>query len=114
MFTYVDDQGTSWNKRGQVDADINLHDGSTALTPGAPVWIDTKRRQTRKAVFVDATTFRTVRFTVYTAAAFAALTGVDLTISVPGEATGVTYTLSQLIPEKQPVAKATRQLADHA
>jgi hypothetical protein len=115
MFSYVDDNGTTWNKRGTVDAAINAIDGSSALTAGAPVWLNTKRKRTREAVFVDQTTFRTVRFTVYTAAAFAAITSATtLSLNVPGETAGVTYNLSQKIGEKQPVARATRQLSDHA
>jgi len=114
VFTYVDDNAVTWNKRGQEDAAINAVDGSAALTAGAPVWIDTKRKQTRKAVFQDPTTFRTVKFTVYTAAAFAALTSAStLNINVPGEVAAVTYNLSEKIGEKQPVAKAARQLTDH-
>ena len=115
MFTYVDDNGTTWNKRGQVDAAINAIDGSAALTAGSPVWINTRRKQTRRVVFVDPTTFRTVQFTVYTAAAFAAITSATtIDISVPGEVAAVTYNLSEKIGEKQPVAKAARQLPDHA
>lgn len=116
MFDYVDDNGTTWAKRGVQDAAINAIDGSSALTGGATiVWINTKRKRTREAVFVDSTTFRTVRFTVYTAAAFAAITSATtLALNVPGETTTVTYSLSQKIGEKQPTPKATRQLADHA
>lgn len=115
MFAYVDDNGTTWNKRGTLDAAINAIDGSAALSAGAPVWINTKRKRTREVVFVDNTTFRTARFTVYTAAAFAAITSsTTLALNVPGETTTVTYNLSEKIGEKQPVAKATRQLADHA
>jgi hypothetical protein len=116
VFSYVDDNGDVWNKRGLLDASINAIDGSTALTAGQPVWPhETRRYHTRKAVFVDATTFRTLRITIYTAAAFAALTGAStVNVSVPGETAAVTYTLAEKIPEKQPVARATRQLADHA
>jgi hypothetical protein len=115
MFSYVDDNGTTWNKRGTVDAAINAIDGSSALTAGAPVWLNTKRKRTREAVFVDPTTFRTARFTVYTAAAFAAITSATtLSLNVPGETAAVTYNLSQKIGEKQPVARDTRQLPDHA
>lgn len=116
MFTYVDDNGATWNKRGVLDAAINAIDGSAALTAGARVWPhQTTRYHTRQAVFVDPTTFRTVKFTVYTAAAFAALTGAStVNVNVPGEVAAVAYTLAEKIPEKQPVAKATRQLVDHA
>jgi hypothetical protein len=115
VFTYVDDNGTTWNKRGMQDAAINALDGSSALTAGAPVWLNTKRRRAREAVFQDPTTFRTVRCTIYTAAAFAALTSAStLAVNVPGNTAAVTYNLAQKIGEKQPVAKSTRQLADHA
>lgn len=115
VFTYVDNNGTSWNKRGVLDTAINAIDGSAALTPGAPVWTDSGRRKhTRKAVFYDPTTYRTVRFTVYTAAAFAAITGATtLNINVPGETAAVTYSLAEKIDEKQTVGRGTRQLADH-
>lgn len=115
VFTYTDDNGTVWNKRGTVDAAINAIDGSSALTAGAPVWEDGGRRTCRKAVFYDPTTFRTVKFPVYTAAAFAAITGATvLAVNVPGEVATVNYSLSEKIAEKQPVGKTARQLADHA
>lgn len=115
VFSYTDDNADVWNKRGTVDASINAVDGSTVLTGGKPVWLDTKRKSTRKAVFIDPTTFRTIRFTVYTPAAFAAITSsTTVTQNVPGETAAVTYVLSEKIGEKQPVAKGTRQLPDHA
>lgn len=114
VFTYVDDNAVTWNKRGTLDTAINAIDGSAALTGGAPVWIDTPRKKTRMAVFQDPTTFRTVRIVVYTSAAFAALTGAStLAVNVPGETAAVTYNLAEKIAEKQPVGKATRQLTDH-
>ncbi len=115
MFTYVDDNGDTWNKRGVVDTAVNAIDGSAALTAGEPVWIDTARKQTRKAVFFDPQTFRTVKITVYTAAAFAAINGATtLAVHLPGNTAADTYSLAAKIAEKQPVAKATRKLADSA
>jgi hypothetical protein len=116
VFSYVDDNGTVWNKRGTLDAAINAIDGSAPLTAGAPVFPSASRRyHTREAVFYDPSTFRTVRFPVYTAAAFAAITGATtLNVNVPGETAAVTYSLAEKIAEKQPVGKTTRQLADHA
>jgi hypothetical protein len=114
-YTYVDDNATTWNKRGFTDTARAGLDGSTAFTAGAPVWINTKRKHVRTAIFVDPTTFRTVEVIVYTAAAFAAITGATtLAVHVPGETATVTYSLSEKKAEKQPVAKASRQLADHA
>jgi hypothetical protein len=115
LFTYVDDNGTTWNKRGPINTAINAVDGNAALTAGAPEWTDTKSRRCRKAVFFDPTTFRTVRFPVYTTAAFAAITGATtLALHVPGETATVTYNLSEKIAEHQRVAKTSRNLADHA
>jgi hypothetical protein len=116
MFTYTDNNAAVWNKRGTLDASINAIDGSTAFTPGARVWPHrTRRYHTREAVFFDPTTFRTVRFPVYTAAAFAAITGATtLNINVPGEVAPVAYSLSEKIDEKQPTGKTTRKDPDHA
>lgn len=113
LFTYVDDNGTTWNARGEKQTAVNALDGSAALTSGAPVWIDTGRRKTRKAIFYDPATFRTKVVVVFTSAAYAAITGsTTLAVPVPGSASSVTYSLSQKIPEKQPVAKTSRNLAD--
>ena len=114
LFTYVDNNGTTWNKRGPIDTATNAIDGSAALTAGAPVWFDSKAKRCRKAVFFDPATFRTYRFPVYTAAAFAAITGATtLDVSVPSQVAAVTYSLSEKIDEKQRVAKASRNLIDH-
>lgn len=115
MFTYVDDNATTWNKRGELDAALNAIDGSAAFTAAAPVWIESPRKHTRKAVFADSTTFRTKKVTIYTAAAYAALTGAStLAVHVEGETATVTYTLIEKIGEKQPIARTTRKVADHA
>jgi hypothetical protein len=115
LFTYVDDNGTDWAARGEIDSAVNAIDGSSAFAPGDPVWIDSGRRRTRKAVFFDPTTFRTKRVVVFTAAAFASITGATtLSVPIPGTGTSATYSLSQKIPEKQPVAKTSRNLPDHA
>jgi hypothetical protein len=114
LFTYVDNQGVTWNKRGPIDTATNAIDGSAAFTPGAPEWFDSVAKRSRKVVFFDPTTFRTYRFPVYTATAFAAITGTTtLAVNVPGEVAAVTYDLSQKIDEKQRIAKASRNLTDH-
>lgn len=116
VFSYVDDNAAVWNKRGELDAAVNALDGSTALTAGKAMWPAASRRyHTRYAIFQDPTTFRTKRVIVYTAAAFAALTGAStLNVNVPGNVAAVSYTLIEKVAEKQPVAHSTRQLADHA
>jgi|tagenome__1003787_1003787.scaffolds.fasta_scaffold20939372_5 hypothetical protein len=112
--TYVDDNGETWNVRGEEAGAGTGVDGSTAFTPGAPTWgRNTRRRHVRYAIAQDPVTFRTVKFIVYTPTAMGALTpGSTLTVLVPGLATGVGYNISDKIPEKQPIAKASRHLAD--
>lgn len=115
-FTYIDDNGTSWNKRGELDAVRNAVDGSAA--PGAnPVWgTETARHKTRKAIYEDPTTFRTKTCIIYTPTAFAALTinSSTLTFKVEGNTAGVVYTLVDLVGEKRPGGRTPRNLADHA
>lgn len=115
LFTYTDDGANVWNKRGPINTAINAIDGSSALTAGAPLWTDTKSRSCRKAVYVDPTTFRTVRFPVFTSAAYAAIDAtVTLAVNVPGETAAVTYSLAEKIPERQRLSKTSRNLPDHA
>jgi len=115
LFTYTDEAGHTWNKRGAMDTALNAIDGSTAFTPGAVTWPrESRRYQARAALFQDPQTFRTVKAIMYTHAAAAALTGAStLAVSVPGETTSVSYAFAGLVPEKQPKTKAARQLADH-
>ena len=113
-FKYEDDNGVHWNKRGELEPGRNAVDGSDILEPGAPVWRDTRSMRVRRAIFVDPTTFRTKSCIVYTAAAFAAISGAtNVPFAVEGNAGNVTYSLSQKQAEVQPVAKASRHLADH-
>lgn len=116
VFTYVDDNGTTWNKRGLLDTAVNAIDGSTAATADTPLWTDAPSHSSRKAVFIDPTTQRTIRFTVYTSAAFAAITtSTTLARHVEGETATVTYSLAEKIPEKQRVGKTiTNQRPEHA
>lgn len=112
---YVDDNAVVWNKVGQIDAACNAIDGSAALQAGAPVWRDGRRQRSRRAIFQDATTFRTKTCPIYTAAAYAAITGATtIAVHVQGEAATVTYALAEKVPEKQPIAKASRNDPDHA
>jgi hypothetical protein len=116
LFTYVDDNGLSWNKRGEIDAARNAVDGSTAFG-GNPAWgAESARHRVRKGVYVDDTTFRSKTIILYTLAAAAALTPGTSTLAfhVEGETGTVTYTYAGLIPERQPKAKASRNLIDHA
>jgi enterochelin esterase-like enzyme len=116
LFTYLDDNAQSWNKRGELDSIRNAVDGSAAF--GAhPNWgRESRRHSVRKAIYSDGTTFRTKTIIVYTPTAFSALTVGTSTLSfmVEGEATAVVYTLAKKVAERQPSAQAARNLADHA
>lgn len=115
LFTYVDDNGVSWNKRGEDNAALNAINGSAAL--GAhPVWEDHPRMRARRIVFRDASTFRTKAVVFYTAAAFAAVVvgTTTLALHIEGNAATVNYVALKKIAEKQPSVGAARQLADHA
>lgn len=116
LFTYVDNSGTSWNKRGESNTIINTVDGSAAFGTH-PAWgRETPRHRTRKIIYRDPTTFRTKTVIFYTAAAAAAVAiGTDtLALHVPGETGTVSYTAYKFVPEKQPAIGAARQLIDHA
>lgn len=113
-FTYVDDNGDTWNVRGEDGGAGAAVDGHAALTAGARVWgRQTKNRHVRYVEATDPTTFRKIRFIVYTAAAFAAIAGGDVVAAqVAGLATTVNFAVSAKIGEKQPIAAASRHLAD--
>jgi hypothetical protein len=116
LFTYVDDDGVSWDKRGELDAVRNAVDGSTAFG-GNPVWAkESRRNHVRKIIYQDATTFRTKTCIFYTAAAYAAITLGTSSLSFPveGEATAVLYVAREKISERKPGVGAARNLADHA
>jgi len=115
FFTYTDSSGTAWNKMGKIDAACNAIDGSTVAVSGQEDYPrSSRRRQPRKAIFTDPTTFRQAGCIIYTDTAFAALTsGSTLAVSVPGETATVTYELSNKIPDKTPIRSTSRHLIDH-
>ncbi len=116
LFTYVDDNGVSWNKTGEEDDIRSAVDGSAAF--GAhPNWGRSSRRhKPRQILYQDGTTFRTKLVIFYTAAAYAAITlGTStLTFFVEGEVAGVVYTAIRKSPERSAGAAGARQLGDHA
>jgi glycine/D-amino acid oxidase-like deaminating enzyme len=115
-FTYVDNNGVSWNKRGELDTVRNAVDGSTASGGHVEWGAESRNHSVRKGVYTDSTTFRTKTIILYTAAAAAALTPGTSTLAfhVEGETGTVTYTYGGLIAERQPKSNPVRNLADHA
>jgi hypothetical protein len=114
FFKYVDDNAFEWCLRGESGGSGTAVDGHAAFDATKPAFGKvTTRRHPRYIVAQDATTFRTVKFIVYTAAAYAAIAGGStVAVTVPGLATTVNYLVSQKIGEKMPIAKASRNLAD--
>lgn len=112
-FLYVDDNAVEWNVRGEEGGAFSGVDGH-ATDYTKPVWgKQSNRRHVRYVVAQDATTFRTIKGIVYTPTAFAAISpGDTIAAQVPGLATTVNYTVSQKIAEKQPIARAARNLLD--
>jgi hypothetical protein len=111
-FLYVDDNGTSWTKRGESGGAATAVDGHATSTL-APTWIDSSRMRVRRIVYVDPTTFRTIDPIFYTAAAFAAVDiGDTLAVQVEGLATTVNYNADKKLGEKQPKRSTSRKLAD--
>jgi hypothetical protein len=111
-FLYVDDNGVSWTKRGEIGGDASAVDDHATGT-NAPTWIDSARMRARKIIYQDATTFRTVTPIFYTAAAFAAVAlGDIIAVQVEGLATTVNYAAVKKVGEKQPSRGTSRKLAD--
>ena len=113
-FTYTDDNGVTWTKRGETGDGRQAVDGNAAVA-AHPTWIDGPRMTARHIIYQDPTTFRTKRVIFYTAAAYAAVAlGDVIAFMVEGETVAVNYSATKKIAEKQPSRSAARQLADHA
>lgn len=113
-FTYTDDNGVTWTKRGETGDGREAVDGNAAVA-GHPTWIDGPRMRARSIVYQDSTTFRTKRVLFYTSAAFSAVAiGDIIAFKVENLTTGVNYAAVKKQAEKQPSRAAARQLADHA
>lgn len=112
-FLYVDDNGASWNVQGEDGGPGSGVDGHATDYAHPAFGRATRVRHPRYALYRDASSFRTYRTVVYTAAAFAAIVpGATVTVPVAGGATGVTYTLKQKIGEKLPIPAASKHLAE--
>jgi hypothetical protein len=114
-YTYVSDDGTTYNIRADVTWAAYASTGLSARTDGAPRYIKSKSQSPRHFIYRDATTFRTRSGPVGTAAAYAAASlGDTVSVAVQGEATAVTYDLVKKVPESVPTTIVGRQNPDHA
>lgn len=114
-FTYVSDDGTSYNIRCDSDwAAISGH-GLAARANGQPLYITTGRRKPRSVSYTDLTTGRKKKGPVGTNSAYAALAfGATQDFHVEGETAAVSYTLSGKSPERVPGSVIATSLPDHA
>jgi hypothetical protein len=113
LFTYVDDNATSWNKRGEDGGAAAAVDGHAAFGATQPTWEDSSRMRVRRIIYTDSTTGRTVNPIFYTPTAFNAVAlGDTLAVQVAGLATTVNFTATKKVPERQPSRRAARQLPD--
>lgn len=114
-FDYLDDSARHWNVRGESGGPGAAIDGHTTDL-ALPKWgAQTPGRHPRYCVWEDGTTHRTIKTIIYTPSAYAAISpGDTLDALFAGVAAAVTMTLAAKVPEKQPLAKAARNLADVA
>ncbi len=115
LFTYVDNDGTSWNKRGEDGGAASLVDGHTTYVATQPVWPrQTRRYAPRRIIYTDPTTFRKIFPVFYTAAAYEAVALGDIVaVQVAGLATTVNYEATKKLPERKPSsAPQSAELAD--
>lgn len=113
---YVSDDGTTYALKSDAAWIADANSGS-ATAAGHPAYgRESRRRAPRKAIFRDATTFRTNTVPVFTAAAYSALSVGSSTraLHVPGLTATVTYTLVKKVPEKIPSTVIGRTDLDHA
>jgi hypothetical protein len=114
-YTYVSDDGTTYNIRASVDwAAVAAH-GLAARTSGAPRFIASKSQKPRTFTYRDATTGRSKTGPVGTVAAYgAADLGDAENFYVTGLATTVSHALAKKTGEKVPTTLVGAQLPDHA
>lgn len=115
---YLSDDGTTYClKAAQEWISAAGNPGGSAACSANPAYgRASSRRAPRKAIYRDATTFRTVTVPVFTPTAYAALDvgSSTLAVFIPGEAGSVTYTLVKKVAERIPSTVVGRQDPDHA
>lgn len=110
-FTYVDDDGVSWNKRGESGGAGTAVDGHAAPDPANPIWEERPNNTVRKIIYMDPATGRTVHIIFYTAASYAAVARGDVvSVGVPGNVANINYAAVQKVPERK---KGTPNFSSH-
>jgi hypothetical protein len=112
--TYVDDDGTSWNLRGETGGAATLVDGHAPGVSTQPLWHRTPRNQPRRIRYQDPTTGRTADPVFYTAAAFTAVAlGDTIPVLLAGDAAATNFVAIQKVAEKRQGTPAfSHHLAD--
>jgi len=113
-FRYISDGGVNFGIVADQDWGVTGASGLTTFNSADPAWgPQSTQHRTRKAVYRDPSTFRTVTHPVGTAAAFAALPA-TISVPLPGSVTAQTYNLARRIPEKMRIPGPSRNLPDRA
>lgn len=113
-YRYTSDRGVNYSIMADKQWGDGASSGLTAFnTADAVFGPQTTQHRTRKLVYQDPSTLRTVVHPVGTAAAFAAAPA-TINVTIVGSATPVTYGLARLIAEKVRIPKTGAHLADHA
>jgi trans-aconitate methyltransferase len=113
---YTDDNAVVWCIKADQNIISDTADFGGSACTGQPRFVHSRNHQPRKAIYQDATTFRTVTAPVFTPTAYAALTeGTStLAVHVPGNTATVSYTLVKKVSERRPRVVIGRQDPDHA
>lgn len=114
FFTYVDEDGVSWNLRGEDGGAATAVDGHAAAVTGQPVWERSRRNEPRRIIYQDPATGRIAVPVFYTHAAYAAVAlGDVIAVAVPGSGTAVNYAAVRKLGEvKRGTPAFSRHLAD--
>jgi hypothetical protein len=110
-FSYLSDDGNTYNMRGDQLWGNGAPSGGTAAGAHPAYGRQSRRRHPRKVTFRDPGSFRTFTAAVYTPTAYAALSIGSTTTSrfLPGSATAIVYTCVAKTPEKVPTSVVGRQ-----
>jgi hypothetical protein len=111
---YVDNNGVSWNVRGEDGGAATAVDGhATADATKNTWWKQTRRQHVRHIIYQDPVTFRTIKPIFYTSTAFNAVALGDIIAqAVTGLATTVNYVAVKKEPEVQASRAVGRELPD--
>lgn len=110
-FNYVSDDGSTYNLRADQAWGQLAASGGTAASAPRAYGRGSRRRQPRKVIFRDASSFRTFTGVAFTTAAYNAIVIGTTTITrqLKGASTLVNFVAIKKVPEKIPTTVVGRQ-----